>query len=149
MLEESLAEFPGALVLVTHDRFLLDRLSSVLLALDGEGGAELYAELSQWEQASAAKKAKPAKDTRVPPAATNSIPKKKLSYMETREWERMEALILQAEAALEAKRQELLLPEVVSNPERLIVLAGEIEQAEGEVERLFERWSELEGKKGS
>ena len=96
-----------------------------------------------------AKKAKPAKDTRVAPAANNSIPKKKLSYMETREWERMEALILQAEAALEAKRQELLLPEVVSNPERLIVLAGEIEQAEGEVERLFERWSELEGKKGS
>jgi ATP-binding cassette subfamily F protein uup len=39
VLEESLAEFPGALVLVTRDRFLLDRVSTAILALDGAGGA--------------------------------------------------------------------------------------------------------------
>ena len=41
VLEESLLEFPGALVLVTHDRYLLDSVSTSILALDGQGGAEL------------------------------------------------------------------------------------------------------------
>src|SRR6202012_3925658 len=60
VLENNLADFPGALVLVTHDRFMLDRLSTTLLAIDGNGGAEFFAELAQWEQANASKKA-PAK----------------------------------------------------------------------------------------
>jgi ATP-binding cassette subfamily F protein uup len=49
ILEESLLEFRGALVLVTHDRFLLDRVSTVVLGLDGFGGAERFADYSQWE----------------------------------------------------------------------------------------------------
>jgi ATP-binding cassette subfamily F protein uup len=148
VLEANLADFPGALVLVTHDRFLLDRLSTILLALDGEGGAEFYAELAQWEQATVSKKSRPAKDAPAArPEAISPASKKKLSYNEAREWERIEALIVQAEAELESKRQQLLLPEVVSNPERLIALAAEIEQADAEVHRLFERWSELEAKR--
>src|SRR5262249_11461117 len=51
VLEDSLTEFPGALVLVTHDRYLLDRVSTAVLGLDGEGGAQLYADYWQWEQA--------------------------------------------------------------------------------------------------
>ena len=148
VLESNLADFPGALVLVTHDRFLLDRLSSVLLVLDGEGGSEFYAELSQWEQANASRKSRPAKDAAmVMPKAAAAASKKKLSYKEMREWEQVEGLIAQAEAVLQAKRQELLLPEVVSNPERLIALAGQIEQADAEVQRLIERWSDLEAKR--
>jgi ATP-binding cassette subfamily F protein uup len=148
VLEANLAEFPGALVLVTHDRFLLDRLSTILLALDGEGGSEFFAELAQWEQANASKKSKPAKDSTVAKSgAASATPKKKLSYTEAREWEQIERLIAQAEASLEAKRQELQLPEVVSNPERLVALAGQIEQADAEVHRLLERWSELEAKR--
>ena len=50
VLEESLLEFPGALVLVTHDRYLLDRVSTRLLALDGRGGAVPYADYDQWEE---------------------------------------------------------------------------------------------------
>jgi ATP-binding cassette subfamily F protein uup len=49
VLEESLLEFPGALVLVTHDRYLLDRVSTRILALDGSGGAEYFADYTQWE----------------------------------------------------------------------------------------------------
>ncbi len=49
VLEESLLEFPGALVLVTHDRYLLDRVSTRILALDGRGGAVPYADYAQWE----------------------------------------------------------------------------------------------------
>ena len=53
VLESNLLDFPGAIVLVTHDRFLLDRLSKAILAMDGEGGVEFFAELAQWEQANA------------------------------------------------------------------------------------------------
>ena len=50
ILEESLLEFRGALVLVTHDRYLLDRVSTVVLGLDGLGQAEPFADYSQWAQ---------------------------------------------------------------------------------------------------
>jgi ABC transport system ATP-binding/permease protein len=62
ILEESLLEFPGALVLVTHDRYMLDRVSTNVLGLDGTGGAERCADYSQWEawQRSRLKKARQA-----------------------------------------------------------------------------------------
>jgi ATP-binding cassette subfamily F protein uup len=150
VLEANLADFPGALVLVTHDRFLLDRLSSTLLAIDGEGGTEFYAELAQWEQAAAAKKSRPAKAAvkEAPPATAAPAAKKKLSYKEALEWQQIEAKISAAESALAAAREELQLPEVVSNPERLVALAARLEEAEAEVHRLFERWTELEAKQG-
>src|ERR1035438_626738 len=51
VLEESLSEFPGALVLVTHDRYLLDRVSTVVMGLDGQGGAVIYSDYWQGEAA--------------------------------------------------------------------------------------------------
>ena len=51
VLEDSLAEFDGALVLVTHDRFMLERVSTVVVALDGRGGASTFADYAQWEAA--------------------------------------------------------------------------------------------------
>ena len=56
ILEESLLEFPGAMVLVTHDRYLLDRVATVVLGLDGKGGAERFADYSQWNEWQTAKK---------------------------------------------------------------------------------------------
>jgi ATP-binding cassette subfamily F protein uup len=50
ILEDSLLEYTGALVLVTHDRYMLDRVSTVVLGLDGRGAAEMFADYSQWEQ---------------------------------------------------------------------------------------------------
>ena len=49
ILEESLLEFRGSLVLVTHDRYMLDRVSTIVLGLNGRGGAESFADYSQWE----------------------------------------------------------------------------------------------------
>ena len=49
VLEESLLEFRGALVLVTHDRYLLDRVSTTVIGLDGAGGVGNFADYSQWE----------------------------------------------------------------------------------------------------
>ncbi len=145
VLESNLLDFPGAIVLVTHDRFLLDRLSKAVLAMDGDGGVEFFAELAQWEQANAAKKAPPKATTR--DKRDPAPPKKKLTYLETREWEQIEHKVAQAEEVLEAKRQQLELPEVVSDPARLTRAAVEIDLAQEEVDTLYARWAELEAKR--
>src|SRR5205085_846993 len=61
VLEESLVEFPGAVVLVTHDRFLFERVSTTVLALDGNGAVSPFADYSQWEAARRARSAIDAK----------------------------------------------------------------------------------------
>jgi ATP-binding cassette subfamily F protein uup len=147
VLESNLADFPGAMVLVTHDRFLLDRLSTFLLALDGQGGVGFFAELAQWEQANATRKAAPkpvARDTREPSPAS---PRKKLSYLEAREWEQIEDRVAQAEAALDACRSQLEMPDIVSNPARLTEAVAAMDVAQAAVDRLYERWAELESKR--
>ena len=108
VLEESLIEFKGALVLVTHDRYLLDRVSTHLLALDGRGGAVPYADYAQWEagQRSArpprpSARAGQVRERRRPRAKSP----KRLAYKEQREWEQMEAPVLAAERRLEAASQ--------------------------------------------
>ena len=148
VLEDSLTDFPGALVLVTHDRYLLDRVSTAVLGLDGLGGAQLYADYWQWEQARAAQK--PVRAEKDSGAATRagSAPagRKKLSYLEAREWEQMEARILEAEETLVAVRAEMQAPEVVSDGPRLHDCYKRMQQAEAAVEALYARWAELEGK---
>ncbi len=113
--------------------------------MDGEGGVEFFAELAQWEQANAAKKAPPKAALRDKRDTTTS--KKKLTYLETREWEQIEDKVSQAEEVLEAKRQQLELPEVVSDPARLTLAAAEIDLAQEEVDTLYARWAELEAKR--
>jgi ATP-binding cassette subfamily F protein uup len=144
VLEESLSDFPGALVLVTHDRYLLDRVSNAILGLDGQGGAQLYADYWQWEQAQFV--AKPPKPEKPAAAKPETGGRKKLSYLEAREWEGMEARILEAEQAVEALRREMQSPETVSDGPRLRACYERLQAAEGEVESLYERWAELEGK---
>jgi ABC transport system ATP-binding/permease protein len=146
VLETNLLDFPGAIVLVTHDRFLLDRLSKAILAMDGEGGVEFFAELAQWELANAAKKS-PSKPAATSNKKETATPKKKLTYLETREWEQIEDRVAKAEEVLESKRQQLESPDIVSNPARLIEAAAEIDRAQEEVDRLYARWAELEAKR--
>ncbi len=144
VLEESLTDFPGALVLVTHDRFLLDRVSTAVLGLDGRGGAEIYADYWQWEQAQVTEKPKPEKLKTAPPAALPA--KKRLGYLEAREWEQMEPRILEAEREVESIRAEMQAPGTVSDPVRLQSCYEKLQAAEARVESLYGRWAELEAK---
>jgi ATP-binding cassette subfamily F protein uup len=147
ILEESLLDFPGALVLVTHDRYLLDRISTIVLGLDGQGGVERFADYWQWDAWQAARKqTKP----KAAPSATQprgaAPAKRKLSYLEAREYETIEQRIGDAEQALEARRAGLNDPAVVRDGRRLQQVYSEIERAQKAVDDLYARWAELEEK---
>ena len=148
VLEESLEDFPGALVLVTHDRYLLDRLCTDILALDGEGNARLYADLSQWEAAQSAPREPEAKKqpARTPAPAAPKAPSKRLTYMEQREWEQMEGKIMQAEAEAESARQAVSDPKVMSDRQKMHDACERLGSAEDLVRKLYARWEELESK---
>ena len=148
VLEESLGDFPGGVVLVTRDRLLLERVSTVILALDGAGGALFFGDYAQWEAwqdvlPSAAPRAT-ASPTKAPPGEVGGP--KRLTYLEKREWEEMERTILEAEARLAACRQALDDPAVASDPIALQRRFEALETARADVERLYARWAELEGR---
>jgi ATP-binding cassette subfamily F protein uup len=147
VLEDSLTEFPGALVLVTHDRYLLDRVSTAVLGLDGQGAAQLYADYWQWEQAKLeAPKAAAVKKESAAPPPPSAPAKKKLSYMEAREWEQMEPRILEAEQEREAIQAEMHSPDVVSDGPRLQSCYERLQAADAAIHALYDRWAELEAK---
>jgi ABC transport system ATP-binding/permease protein len=104
ILEEGLLEFRGSLVLVTHDRYLLDRVSTVVLGLDGQGGAESFADYGQWEswqaQAKRALNEQQLSTPVVPIHSTRAQTTKKLSYLEAREYAGIERDITGAELVL-------------------------------------------------
>jgi ABC transport system ATP-binding/permease protein len=153
ILEESLLEYSGALVLVTHDRFMLDRVSTVVLGLDGLGSAERFADYSQWEawQRLQLAQAKPADGatprTRATTGAKESFPaKKKLSYKESREFADIEERISQAEKRLHEKQAALGDQQVMGDRIRLQSALSEMEEAQKAVDHLYARWAELEKK---
>ena len=145
ILEESLLEFSGALVLVTHDRYLLDRVSTIVLGLDGNGRVERFADYSQWEVWRAEQKQPKLKP--VSAASPRSAPsKKRLSYIENREYETIQDRIAQAEQALQEKRDSLQDAEVVKDGRLLDKTFREMEEAQTAVDELYSRWAELEEK---
>ena len=154
ILEESLLEYRGALVLVTHDRFMLDRVSTVVLGLDGLGGAERFGDYSQWDVWQYAQQAKAARNItaeapRSALAADNAPPpaaKKKLSYLEAREFATMENRIAETEQKLSALRAAMEDPAIVSDAARLDVTYMQMEETRKEVDALYARWAELEQK---
>jgi ATP-binding cassette subfamily F protein uup len=150
ILEESLLEFRGSLVLVTHDRYMLDRVSTIVLGLDGRGGAERFADYSQWEtwqaerEQAAETTARVA--TRAPSAGTATSSKKKLSYLEAREYASIEERVAAAELVLDTKRVQSGDPSIATDSARLMSAHAELEEAQKEVDKLYARWAELEKK---
>jgi ATP-binding cassette subfamily F protein uup len=155
ILEESLLEFPGALVLVTHDRYLLDRVTNAVLGLDGLGNAVLFADYLQWEawrdqQIQAGSEAA-AKEVPQPAPAVSSTSRirRKLSYMEQREYDTLEKRIDEADARLRAAEQRTQVSEVVIDPGALTAALAELEAAKAEHHAVYERWVVLTEKIGS
>ncbi len=155
ILEESLLEYRGALVLVTHDRYMLDRVSTIVLGLDGLGSAESFADYSQWESWQAQRK-QPAKSPRSSGnqprresiVAERVAAKKKLSYLEAREYATIEQRVAEAEQLLQEKRAQLEDPAIASDGPRLLRAHAEMDEAQKAADELYSRWAELEQKKG-
>jgi ABC transport system ATP-binding/permease protein len=159
ILEESLLEYCGALVLVTHDRYMLDRVSTIVLGLDGRGDAERFADYSQWDSWQRTQQAKPSAGATITDATTRqgraSAPQdtnrpgattKKLSHTENREFASIEKRIAKAEEHLLAKRAALEDPEISSDAPRLHTAYVEMESAQKTVDELYARWAELSQK---
>lgn len=149
-LEQALGEFPGAIVLVTHDRFMLDRLSTELLALDGEGGAKRYMSYFQYSDAQtkkeeAAKASTSSVSSQLPAAQAKpkSTPKK-LTFKLQHELDNMEETILEAEERLETLQQKVADPKLVADHKAYAEACEKLGQAQERVDSLYERWTELE-----
>src|ERR1035441_10103134 len=155
ILEESLLEYTGALVLVTHDRYMLDRVSTIVLGLDGLGNAETFADYSQWEQwqreqGSANSEVSSSSATATPAQALPppNAGKKKLSYLEAREYATIEDRVEAAEERLNAARDLLDDPSVATNADALTAALHDLEAAQAVADELYARWAELTEKVG-
>ena len=149
VLERALTQFPGAVVLVTHDRHLLERASDEILALDGRGGARTFADLAQWERARAADQKRDAEAKR--PAAPPDRPKpagRGLTLGEQLELKGMEAAVLAAEARVESIQAEAADPAVAADHVRLTDAYERLGEAQAEVDRLYTRWDDLDRRGG-
>ncbi len=148
-LEESLLEFPGALVLVTHDRYMLNRVCTRFIGLDGNGSTGQFAEYQQWEAWLRRLKTKRNKVGKQEKSDEHRIQKtkpKKLSFNEQREYDLMETRILEAEEAREVCRTEAEKPDIVTDHIKLHDAINSLRSAEKTVENLYARWAELEAK---
>ena len=165
ILEENLLDFPGALVLVTHDRYLLNRVSSTVLGLDGRGNTGRFADYAQWEdwleeqdeseksgqeQRKTARRADGSSTGQQTGSGASAAAggKKKLSYNEAREFAAIEHKVELSDARLAAARDRIEHPDIATNAAALEVALAELDAAQHENDALYARWAELTEKVG-
>ena len=150
ILEETFLEYTGALVLVTHDRYMLDRVSTTVLGLDGCGDAAAFADYSQWEQwmreTAAGEEQTPKAEKRAVDPAQPA--KKKLSYLESREYATIEQRVEAADERVRAAHAAIDDPTITRDPAALTSALKELETAQAEADALYSRWAELTEKVG-
>lgn len=153
VLEEALLQFPGAVVLITHDRHMLDRVCTDLIGLHGDGSWGNYASVAQWLEADQTRTMKPMFAGEAKPsfasAKADATPKPqpaKLTYHEKKELAGMEAAILEAEEALEALQAALNEANTAADHVRLVELHAEQQETQQLVATLYARWEELESR---
>ncbi len=143
VLEESLEEFSGAIVLITHDRFLMGRLCDLLLYLDGDGGAEYFADYDQWLQYRKDGLLATSQSGESSQSLPNNKPQK-LAYEERKELNRIEKKIEKAEGIVDNLQRQLHDPKIMCDADQLAERYAEHQEAQKKVEQLYERWEELE-----
>lgn len=146
-LEESLLEFPGAIVLITHDRYMLEQTCNLMLGLAPGGKSALLADYMQWEELKKAnvqgqKKAESPKEI----SQTAPSPRSKLTYNEKRELEQIGQKVEIVEKEAAHWHEKIDDPAIASNPSELQEACTKLEQAQHTLEKLYHRWQELENK---
>ncbi len=150
VLEDCLADFPGAVILVTHDRYFLDQVVTQILAFPPEPGPLVsFASLAQWEASPLSRpgpRQTPRPRTEAPAVAPKaaSTAKKRLGFNEQRELDSMEATLHAAEERLAVAARECSDPANASNANVLARATAEMAKAQAEVDRLYARWAELD-----
>jgi len=157
ILEENLLEFPGALILVTHDRYLLNRVASTVLGLDGRGHTGKFADYAQWEDwiveqndtgsNKSERKSDGSSSSQKTGNAANAG-KKKLSYLEARELATIEAKVEVSDARLAHAREHVEDPSIASDAAALQDALKELDAAQHENDVFYARWAELTEKVG-
>jgi ATP-binding cassette subfamily F protein uup len=158
ILEDVLKDFEGAVILVTHDRYFLDQVAQTILAFDTHSANAVqiipFSGVTQWEawyqtslQEPVVEKSKssPTTEMKASTDLQNSDPqKRKASQKEQKEFSNIEKKIKELESKLKTLESESLHPETHSNSQKLTSITKEMASLHGEIEKLFERWSELE-----
>jgi ABC transport system ATP-binding/permease protein len=160
VLESALLEYDGCVLMVTHDRFFLDKIATALFVFEGdgvvhrhEGGFELYRRLREARAAEAAALARPAERTPRSPQAppgqdAAAAQRRKLTWKEERELEGLEARILEAESQRDALSAELADPALYQDAARAAAVTAAFNETESLVATLYARWAELEERAG-
>jgi ATP-binding cassette subfamily F protein uup len=147
VLEDSLKSFPGAVIIVTHDRYFMDMVANEIWAFGKDGDIQKFADYLQWEDWNAQQEID--EKALVREAKSSSKPKvRKLSYKEKLELEGIEPKILQLETQVSELQAESLKPEHAANAKKLVELSQSLSEKQSEVEKLYARWSELSGPQG-
>lgn len=144
-LEEAIGNFVGAVVLVTHDRYMLDNVVTSYLGFLPDGQLRHYSTREQWEREVVGK---PRAGGEVAPkrAKPSRVAGIKLSYKEQKEYDSMESAIAEAEKAQELAKEEVDRACASGDSDRMQVSCGELDRASRRVEELFARWEELEAR---
>jgi ATP-binding cassette subfamily F protein uup len=145
---------------VTHDRYLLNRVASTVLGLDGRGNTGRFADYAQWEDWLAeqddAEADKPNRrsdgSSSTQQASAEPAPaqggKKKLSYLEAREFAAIEHLVENSDDRLAHARARVEDPQIATNAAALQKALLELDAAQHENDTLYARWAELTEKSG-
>src|SRR2546421_4788836 len=150
LLEEALVAFGGCVIVVSHDRYFLNRVCTSILAFEGEGRVVYHVgNYDYYLEKRGALNA--ARDSKSAPAAADAEPRKskekprKLTWKEEREWESMEANILSAENEVSDLEAAFAAPDFYSKPRTEISdLETQLKTARDKVAHLYARWHELE-----
>jgi ATP-binding cassette subfamily F protein uup len=147
VLEESLLEFSGAVVLATHDRYLLNRVCQQVLGFAGQGKIVAFADFEQWHRYVLDKEKIIAKPAVTSKKKKTGLQEGRLSYLDQREYDRMEETILEAETQEQQVLKIMNDPGNVTNPELLENSWKDLEELRERIQQLYARWDELETKK--
>jgi len=152
VLETSIKEFEGAVIIVSHDRYLMDRVCHRMLYLDNTETPQFYKDFSQILKARTDRKKaqQPVTEKNKKQPSKPAPAKKKLfSFKDKYELENIEEKILDAEQQVEAFSEQVQHPDVIQDPALLADTCKKLEQAQSLVQTLYSRWEELEEKKAA
>ncbi len=145
MLEEALADFEGSVLVVSHDRYFLDRICDQIVAFEDGGVFVQPGNYSYYLEKRQQRDRTPVPVTATVPVPTPTSRPRKPSFKEQRELEGMEAAVLAAEARVAQLEQTLNEPGFyVTRAKEAPALVAEHAAAKDEVARLYARWAELD-----